>query len=144
MAETGVGIENATRVFLRMLQAGRFDAVISLGYCGALSHDASVGDLIWASRVHLIEGERVETLTLPDDRKLLETLSLRLPIRAGTFLTLKEWMKKRELVRFVSPGMTLPVCDMETFGLARLSLAAGAALFCGQGRQRRGRSRPPL
>lgn len=129
VAETGLGIENATRVFLRMLQAGRFDAVISLGYCGALSHDASVGDLIWASRVQLIEGERVETLTLPDDRKLLETLSLRLPIRAGTFLTLKEWMKKRELVRFVSPDMTLPVCDMETFGIARLSLQRDLPFF---------------
>jgi nucleoside phosphorylase len=122
VAETGLGIENATRVFLRMLQAGRFDAVISLGYCGALSRDASVGDLIWASKIRLIEGERVETLFLPDDRKLLETLSLRLPIRAGTFLTLKGWMKKQELVRFVAPDMTLPVCEMETFGLARLSL----------------------
>ncbi len=122
VAETGMGIENATRAFLRMLQAGRYDAVVSLGYCGALSHDASVGDLIWASRVCLIEGERVETLALPDERKLLETLSLRLPIRAGTFLTLKGWMKKQELARFVAPGMTLPVCEMETFGLARLSL----------------------
>ena len=75
VAETGLGIENAARVFLRMLQAGRFDAVISLGYCGALSRDASVGDLIWASKIRLIEGERVEALSLPDDRKLLETLS---------------------------------------------------------------------
>jgi nucleoside phosphorylase len=122
VAETGMGTENAARVFLRMLQVGKFDVVISLGYCGALSHDAAVGDLIWASRVCLIEGERVETLILPDDRKLLETLSLRLPIRAGTFLTLKGWRKKQELVRFLAPDMTLPVCEMETFALARLSL----------------------
>jgi nucleoside phosphorylase len=121
VAETGLGVDNAARVFLHMLQAGRFDAVISLGYCGALSHDASVGDLIWASRINLIEGERVETLILPDNRKLLETLSLRLPIRAGTFLTLKAWMKKQQLVRFVAPDMTLPVCEMETFALARVS-----------------------
>ena len=68
VAETGMGIENATRVFLAMLQASRFDAAISLGYCGALSHDASVGNLIWASRVCLIEGERIETLILPDEQ----------------------------------------------------------------------------
>ncbi len=122
VAETGMGIENATRVFLRMLQAGRFDAAISLGYCGALSHDASVGDLIWASRVCLIEGERIETLILPDERKLLETLCVRLPIRAGTFFTLKGWMKKQELARFVAPDTALPVCEMETFALAEVSL----------------------
>ena len=142
VAETGLGIENATRVFLRMLQAGRFDAVISLGYCGALSPDASVGDLIWASRVRLIEGERVETLFLPDERKLLETLPVRLPIRAGTFFTLKGWMKKQELGTFcgprhgasrmrdgdVRPGAALP--------------APQAAFFCCQGCQRRGGCRP--
>jgi nucleoside phosphorylase len=122
VAETGLGIESAARVFLRMLQAGAPDAVISLGYCGALSHDAAVGDLIWASNVRLVEGEGVETLVLPDNPRVLEALSLRLPIRAGTFFTLKEWTKKQELVRFVAPDMTLPVCDMETFALARLSL----------------------
>ena len=122
VAETGLGIENAARVFLRVLQAGTFDAVISLGYCGALSRDASVGDLVWASKIGLIEGQRVETLTLPDDRRLLETLSSRLPIRAGTFLTLKGWMKKQDVRRFVAPDMTLPVCEMETFALARLAL----------------------
>ena len=142
VAETGMGIENATRVFLRMLQAGRFDAAISLGYCGALSHDASVGDLIWASRVCLIEGERIETLILPDERKLLETLCVRLPIRAGTFFTLKGWMKKQELARFVAPDTALPVCEMETFALAEALPAPQAALFCCQGCQRRGGCRP--
>ncbi len=129
ICETGMGVENAGRVFQHMLQAGTFDAAVSLGYCGALSHDASVGDLVWASKVRLIEGERSETLVLPDNGKLLETLSLSLPLRAGTFLTLKEWMKKRELRRFVDPGMTLPVCEMETFELARLSLRHNLTFF---------------
>jgi nucleoside phosphorylase len=129
VVETGLGVENAGRVFLGALQAGRPDAVISLGYCGALSHDAAVGDLIWASRIHLVDGERIETLSLPQNRRLLEALCLRLPIRAGTFLTLKEWKKKRELARFAVSGMPLPVCDMETFGLARLSLQRKLPFF---------------
>ena len=129
VAETGLGVENAERVFVGILEAGSFDAVISLGYCGALSPHAAVGDLIWASRIHLIEGDRIETLSLPEDQRLLEKLCLRLPIREGTFITLKEWMKKGEVARFVTPGMPLPVCEMETFGLARLSLQRKLPFF---------------
>ncbi len=120
MVETGMGVGNAARVLLHLLQADRPDAVLSLGYCGALSPEASVGDVVWASSVCLIDGQKIETLSLPDKRELLEKLSLRFPVRAGTFITMKEWMKKRDIVPFVVPGMVLPVCDMETFGLARL------------------------
>jgi adenosylhomocysteine nucleosidase len=120
MVETGMGVENAARVLLHLLQTDRPDAVISLGYCGALSPDASVGDVIWASSVCLIEGQKIETLSLPDNGELFEKLSLRFPVRAGTFITMKEWMKKGDIVPFMKPEMMLPVCDMETFGLARL------------------------
>lgn len=123
VAETGMGYDNAMRVFLRLLQVERPDAVISLGYCGALSHDALIGDLIWASMVCLIEGQRVDALSLPDDLNLLQRLSLSLPIRPGTFFTMKDWMKKHELANFIAPHTQLPVCDMETFGLARLSIS---------------------
>jgi len=123
VAETGLGIENSEAVLLHLLQTGRPDAVISLGYCGALSDEASVGDLIWASRVCLIGGQGSESLILPDDWKLAERLSLKVPVRSGTFLTMQSWMKKGEASRFVTREMTLPVCDMETFGLARISLS---------------------
>lgn len=120
MVETGMGVGNAARVLLHRLQTDRPDEVLSLGYCGALSSDASVGDVVWASSVCLIDGQKIETLSLPDKRELLEKLSLRFPVRAGTFITMKEWMTKRDIAPFVIPETMLPVCDMETFGLARL------------------------
>jgi nucleoside phosphorylase len=120
MVETGLGVENAGRVFLHMVEKELPDAVFSLGYCGALSPQASVGDVIWASRVCLIEGESLESLSLPDDLKLFEKVSSRIPVREGTFITMKEWIKKKNMIHFVSSEMTLPVCDMETFALARL------------------------
>lgn len=120
MVETGMGVGNAERVLLHLLQTDRPDMVLSLGYCGALSPDTSVGDVIWASSVCLIEGQKVETLSLPDNRELFEKLALRFSLRAGTFITMKEWMKKRDVVRLVVPEMMHPVCDMETFGLAWL------------------------
>jgi adenosylhomocysteine nucleosidase len=124
VTETGLGMQNAERAFLRMVCRERPDGVISLGYCGALTPDACEGDLIWASRVCLIGGDarKVEELFLIDDRNVLETLSSRLPLRAGTFLTMKEWMGKEAATRLAPPGVVLPVCEMETFALARLSL----------------------
>jgi len=120
VAETGLGVENAGKVFLSLLRSGRPDAAVSLGYCGALTHESSVGDVIWASSVYLIDGQNVERLSLPDSTGLLEALSLRVPIRSGTFLTMKDWRKKGELLPLLDPGMALPVCDMETFAIARL------------------------
>lgn len=120
VAETGLGIENAGQVFLRLLASERPDGVISLGYCGALSDDASVGDVIWASSICLIDGQKVEKLSLPDNSRLLQALSLRIPIRAGTFFTMREWRKKGEILPLVPPDAALPVCDMETFRIARL------------------------
>ena len=120
VAETGLGVENAGKVFRRLLQSERPDAVVSLGYCGALTDETSVGDVIWASSVCLIDGQRVERLSLPDGTELLEALSLRVPLKSGTFLTMKEWRKKGELLPLVDPAMALPVCDMETFAIARL------------------------
>jgi adenosylhomocysteine/aminodeoxyfutalosine nucleosidase len=129
VAVTGVGIESARRAFSRMVQAGRPDGVVSLGYCGSLCHEAVVGDLVFASTVSLVDCRGLETMPLPDPGCVLESLSSRLPMRAGTFLTLKEWMRKERLTHLVPPGMPLPVCEMETFGLAQLSLEHGLPFF---------------
>ncbi len=128
-AETGVGIESAARVFLRIIESEKADAVVSLGYCGALTPAADIGDLVWASQVCLVREGHVERLPLPDPGGLLEAVSGRLPIRTATFFTLAGPMKKREIVPLVLPGAPLPVCDMETFALAQHSAAAGLPFF---------------
>ncbi len=129
-AETGLGIENAVRVLRRMVESDMPDGVVSLGYCGALSTDAAVGDLIWASQACLVGGQETEMLSLPDNRRLLDRLALTLPIRPGTFVTMKEWMKKSEVASLITRRMILPVCDMETYGVAHLCLRLGLP-FCG-------------
>jgi hypothetical protein len=128
-AETGVGVDSAGRVFLRLTESEKVDAVVSVGYCGALDAGADIGDLVWASQVCLIKDNHVEAVPLPDTGGLLQSLSRSLPIRAGTFFTLAEPMKKRKIVPLVPPGAPLPVCDMETFALARLSIVRGLPFY---------------
>jgi len=129
MAETGMGVENATGVFLHLLQTDKPDAVLSIGYCGALSPEASVGDVVLASSVCLIEGQNVETLSLPDNRELFGKLASRFPVRAGTFITMKKWMKKRDIAPYVARGMMSPVCDLETFGVAQICRSRALPFF---------------
>lgn len=128
-AETGVGVLNAGRLFLRLIEAEKPDAAVSLGYCGALTPDADIGDLVWASRVCLIKSGHVDTLSLPDPGGLLGLIQGRLSLRAGTFFTLAGPMKKKEIVPFVPDGTPLPVCDMETFALAQHAAAAKLPFF---------------
>ena len=127
--ETGVGVESAGRVFLRIIESEKVDGAVSIGYCGALTPDADIGDLLWASRVCLVRCGRLETLSLSDPGGLLASLSRSLPIRPAVFFTLPEPMKKREVVPLVPAGTPLPVCDMETFALAQHSAAAGLPFF---------------
>ncbi len=128
-AETGMGAANASGVLARMLDVERPDGVISLGYCGALRPGVLVGDLVWASRVCLANGRETETLDLGHASGLGEALSSRLPLQSGTFFTLDRWMRKQDLVRLLPPAAPLPVCDMETYGLARLSAARQVPFF---------------
>jgi len=123
MVETGLGVGNAERAFLRMMGRGLPDAVISLGYCGALDPQVSVGDVISASSYYFIEEQKLENLSLPGRLDLAAKVPFREPLRAGAFITMKGWMKKRDVVTFVNSRMDLPVCDMETYVLARLSVA---------------------
>ncbi|HOE16163.1 MAG TPA: hypothetical protein PLX02_01945 [Syntrophorhabdaceae bacterium] len=129
MAETGMGVENAARVFLRLLQTDKPDVVLSIGYCGALSPDTSVGDVVWASSICLIDKQKIEMLSLPGSRELFDNLSARSPVRAGTFITMKEWMKKRDIVPFVASNMMFPVCDMETSGVAQICCSRALPFF---------------
>jgi len=123
MVETGLGVGNAERAFLRVIGRGLPDAVISLGYCGALDPQVSVADVIAASSYCLVEGQRLESLSLPGRLDLAGKFPPHASPRAGTFITMKEWMKKRDVLTFVDSRMALPVCDMETYALARLCVA---------------------
>lgn len=128
-AETGMGVENAVRVFEHVAGITTPEVVISLGYCGGLVPGAAVGDLIWASAVCLIDGPQVEVLPISGQDLVFGKLSLSVPIRQGTFITLRQWMKKVDILPHVPAGMPLPVCEMETFGVARLAMERNVPFF---------------
>jgi nucleoside phosphorylase len=123
-----MGSHNAEAAFEHVLGKYRPDFMISVGFGGALYDSATVGDLIYASRFFLI-GEKVEdAVELSGTVRIFGRLSGMVTMREGTILTLQRWMKKSEIKKAL-PRLPLPVCDMETFPLAKLSMREGLPFF---------------
>lgn len=127
---TGMGVEGAAPVFEQALHMTEPDAAISLGYCGGLVPGTSAGDLVWASTVYSVGDRGIDgVLHLPGHGTVFDTLAASVPLRRGAFLTLRRWMTKSELRSCVPADLPLPVCEMETFALARIALGKGVPFF---------------
>ena len=124
LIETGMGSHNAEAAFEHVLAKHSPDFIVSMGFGGALYNGAEVGDLVYASRVFDI-GEKMEgAIELPDAAGMFGRLSGKISVQEGSILTLRRFMKKTE-IKQIMPQIPLPVCDMETFPLARLSTHKG-------------------
>ena len=128
--QTGMGAANAETTFRRVLQDRRPNIVVSIGFGGALYENAGVGDIVWSFRSLLIKVDRtLQHEQFPEDaiadsslgRLLGEKLCERTAAREGSIVTLSEMMTKSKVKKMIPADILFPVCDMETFYLAKLS-----------------------
>jgi nucleoside phosphorylase len=129
--QTGMHTVNIKSAFMHVRDKYRPDAVLSVGFCGALYSEARIGDLVWASQcLHIREGEtslpysHADMIPIPAGagrKKIIETLQGQIKIQEGSFITLSAWMPKSLLIRGTPRDIPFPVCDRETFHLAELS-----------------------
>jgi len=128
--QTGMGAANIETAFWRVLKERRPDIVLSAGFGGALYEDAGIGDIVWSSRSLLIGGDRTERLehvredAVPDSpfiRRIGEKLSEKTAAAEGIIVTLSEMMAKAKIRKLIPVSLPFPVCDMETYYLAKLS-----------------------
>jgi nucleoside phosphorylase len=125
VVQTGMGTRNTETSLNYVVQEYSPTIILSSGFGGALYDEAAIGELIWASRVLLVNDRIRDTLDLPDRDQLFHRLSQKLMVREGSIVTLERWMKKHEIKRALSEPLSFPVCDMETFPLAKASLTRG-------------------
>lgn len=125
VVQTGIGTRNAEDSLNHVVKEHSPTIILSSGFAGALYDSAAIGELIWASRVILVNGGVRETLDLPDRDHVFRRLSQKITLREGSIITLERWMKKPEIKRALSGPLPFPVCDMETFPLAKASLKKG-------------------
>jgi adenosylhomocysteine nucleosidase len=128
--QTGIGSMNAETAFRRVLQEHRPDIVVSAGFGGALYEDAGIGDIVWSFRSLLIKADRTRQLehlsedNIPESalgRRIREELCEQTAAREGCIITLSEMITKSKIKKMIPEDLPFPVCDMETFYLAKLS-----------------------
>jgi len=125
VVQTGMGTRHAETSLDYVIKEYSPTMILSSGFGGALYDNAAIGELIWASRVLLMNNGVRDTMDLPDSDHLFGRLSQKLAIQKGSIVTLKRWMKKPEIKRALSEPLFFPVCDMETFPLAKATITRG-------------------
>jgi nucleoside phosphorylase len=141
VVQTGMGTRNAKAAIKYVLEKHSPDFVLSIGFGGALYNGASAGDLIYANRVFLIPENVLEkpmtlfnyrelfSQEIPDVREIVSKLSEKVSMHEGCILTFEKYKKKSEIKKNLSKDLSFPVCDMETFFLAKLSVEQGLPFF---------------
>ena len=128
LVQTGMGTRNAEAALEYVFREYNPDFIVSMGFGGALYEGAAPGDLIWASKVFLMNDNVEDALELLDAGKIAGKLSDSVLMREGSVVTLQRWMKKSEITKSM-PVLPHPVCDMETFPLAKRSVLLGLPFF---------------
>jgi adenosylhomocysteine nucleosidase len=134
IVQSGMGVDISEAAWKYVFEEYRPDYVISAGFCGAFYEGAVIGDLIVAARVllypdiaeacpaHMRQNFLVE---IPAAREVIENMTHAVTVREGSLLTFGRWTRKSEVGKELLQGLSFPICDMETFPLARLSLKEG-------------------
>ena len=140
LVQSGMGRRNAETALDYVLKEHNPDLVLSVGFGGALYDGAAAGDLIWASRIMLLPefvggtdsaSTRQDSylLKVPNAEEMQKRLSAKLNILQGCVLTISKFMKKAEIREILPEKLPNPVCDMETFAIARLCMERGLPFF---------------
>jgi adenosylhomocysteine nucleosidase len=135
VVQTGVGAENTEAALKYVVKDYSPNLLLSVGFGGALYNGAAAGDIICAGRVFLIpenipEGStpdrvKLDSEEIPNAAAIVSRLSERIQIHEGCILTLERHMVKTAIRKFLPVDLSFPVCDMETYFLARLSKEMG-------------------
>lgn len=121
----GMGRENAEKAVKYSIKEYNPDFAFFIGFGGALYSDAVIGEIVWGSRIFLVQEDIIKRLELSHARKTIEGFPCNPAMRKGSILTLEKWMKKKDVKKILSYEFSFPVCDMETFFLAKCAIEKG-------------------
>ena len=135
VAQTGMGAKNTEAALKCVVKDYSPDLLLSVGFGGALYSGASAGDIICARRVFLVpenipqgsapDHMKLDSQEIPDAVTIVSRLSGRIQIHEGCILTLEKHMEKSAIRKILPGDLSFPVCDMETYFLARLAKEIG-------------------
>jgi adenosylhomocysteine nucleosidase len=123
LIESGIGKDNSRRGTLALIEESKPDMIISFGFCGALTTNLSVGDLVAAEAIHFLSGSgSLSTGPLP-----LMVITPPSPGRCfpGNFITASQAFTKENVLPIIPAGMNHPVLEMESAFVGDICREAG-------------------
>ena len=144
MVQAGMGPRSSETALGYVLDEHNPDFIISTGFGGALYKDALPGDLIFAAKVFLIPEKILRksadpfnnynladfnSLEIPDAAGLFDRLSVKVGMHKGNILTFERFAGKSDIKDILPADISFPVCDMETYFLAKLSIERRLPFF---------------
>lgn len=123
--EAGMGFENAARTADDIIRAEYPDLVVSAGFCGGLTPDLLVGDVVVATRLFVAQDDRLdEETTRPAEsgvRFAANSVSSE-RLFGGQYVSTRHMLPKQRLAALLPPDMKNPaVVEMESAAIARVA-----------------------
>jgi adenosylhomocysteine nucleosidase len=129
LIESGIGMKRAKTATHSLITSIRPDVLVSFGFGGAVKPGMAVGDLALARKSSFCLGGSVDSshdIDLYFPHRAQQTLAaigkeLGFTVHESHFLTSDRILNKKELSGKLSPDISNPVLDMETWAVARLA-----------------------
>lgn len=122
LCEAGMGFDNAARAAEAMINATQPELLMSIGFCGGISMDLIVGDVVIATAVAIVSGDEVEALPVEIPAVCSNFIAHQTAegkrIFGGLFASTPKIMAKQRLAELLSNGHRTQVVEMESAAIA--------------------------
>jgi adenosylhomocysteine nucleosidase len=122
IAEAGMGFANAARTAEKLVQAVLPDMMISVGFCGGISTELLVGDVVMATGLVIVSRNVLDDIPVG-----IPAVSRNFAVRqtaegyrvfAGLFASTATIMQKSQVAALLPPEAPYPVVEMESAAIA--------------------------
>jgi adenosylhomocysteine nucleosidase len=125
IAEAGMGFANATTAARQLIGELRPDLLVSAGFCGGISAELQVGDVVLAKALAIVSesGLQVVPVTIsPVSQVFVSRQAVEgQRVFAGLFVCTKSIMQKDRLAALLPAAAPFPVVEMESSAIALLA-----------------------
>lgn len=134
IVEAGMGFDNAARTAEKLIQQVGPDMIISAGFCGGVSAELLVGDIVVATGLTIVSEKNLDhvPVEIPAYCKnfVVRQAAEGRRVFAGLFASTAAIMQKTQVAALLPADAPFPVVEMESAAIAIVAVENGIP-FCG-------------
>ena len=127
--EAGMGFHNAAAAAEKLVHNLEPDMIISAGFCGGVSTDLQVGDIVVATGLTIVSERELETvpveISAASRNFIVREIAEGRRVFGGLFASTPGIMQKKQLANRLPPNATFPVVEMESAAIAIIAVENG-------------------